>query len=119
MAGVRREAPEAHQPVEPIPGLDALADAFLSLRTADELRRFLRDLCTFPELEALTHRWQTVLLLDQDVAKKQVFKKGSVLEGTLTYAKEKGDDRGITVTVEWKGNGEQGEVEGRVERTMA
>jgi protein arginine N-methyltransferase 3 len=38
-----------------------------------------------------------------------------VLEGSLTYAKEKGDDRGITVTVEWK----QGDVEGRVERTMA
>ncbi|KAF2853071.1 histone-arginine methyltransferase CARM1 [Plenodomus tracheiphilus IPT5] len=66
-----------------------------------------------------THWHQAVLLLDDDVAKKQAFKKGSVLEGTLTYAKEKGDDRGITVTVEWKGKDEQGEVEGSVQRTMA
>jgi protein arginine N-methyltransferase 3 len=62
-----------------------------------------------------THWHQAVLLLDKSVAEKQVFGKGSVLEGSLTYAKEKGDDRGITVTVEWK----QGDVEGRVERTMA
>ncbi|KAI4618308.1 uncharacterized protein J4E87_007976 [Alternaria ethzedia] len=66
-----------------------------------------------------THWHQAVLLLDQEVAEKQAYKKGTVLEGSLTYAKEKGDDRGITVTVEWKGKGEQGEVEGKVQRTMA
>ena len=44
---------EARQPVEPVGGLDALADAVLSLRTRDEAQRFLRDLCTLPELEAL------------------------------------------------------------------
>jgi protein arginine N-methyltransferase 3 len=63
-----------------------------------------------------THWHQAVLLLDEDVAGKQGFKKGAVLVGTLQYAKEKGDDRGITVTVEWKGRGDAGEVEGR---TMA
>ncbi|KAF1937393.1 histone-arginine methyltransferase CARM1 [Clathrospora elynae] len=66
-----------------------------------------------------THWHQAVLLLDKEVAEKQVFKKGTVLEGSLTYAKEKGDDRGITVTVEWNGKGEKGDVEGKVERTMA
>lgn len=66
-----------------------------------------------------THWHQAVLLLDDEVAKKQSFKKGSVLDGTLTYAKEKGDDRGITVTVEWRGKGERGDVEGTVQRTMA
>jgi protein arginine N-methyltransferase 3 len=66
-----------------------------------------------------THWHQAVLLLDPEVAEKQAYKKGTVLEGSLTYAKEKGDDRGITVTVEWKGKGEQGEVEGKVQRTMA
>ena len=39
----------------------------LGLKTADEVQRFLRDLCTLPELEALTHRWQTVQLLEQGV----------------------------------------------------
>jgi protein arginine N-methyltransferase 3 len=63
-----------------------------------------------------THWHQAVLLLDRDVARKQVFTKGTVLEGTLQYAKEKGDDRGITVTVEWEG-GEK--IKGSVTRTMA
>ncbi len=53
--------------VEPLPGLDELADAVLSLRTRDEAQRFLRDLCTLPELEALSHRWQTVRLLEEHV----------------------------------------------------
>ena len=51
--------------VEPIPGLDELADAFLTLRTRDESRRFLRDLCTLSELEALSHRWHIARLLDE------------------------------------------------------
>jgi len=57
--------PDDLRTVEPLPGLDDLADAVTSLRTRDEAQRFLRDLCTLPELEALTHRWQTVQLLDQ------------------------------------------------------
>ena len=84
MAGARREAPEAPQPVEPIPGLDALADAFLSLRTTDEARRFLRDLCTFPELEALAHRWQTVLLLDQGVPYVEIAGRVPTSTATVT-----------------------------------
>jgi TrpR-related protein YerC/YecD len=51
--------------VEPIPGLDELADAFATLRTHDEYRRFLRDLCTLSELEALAHRWHIARLLDE------------------------------------------------------
>jgi TrpR-related protein YerC/YecD len=53
--------------IEPVAGLDDLADAVLSLRDRDEARRFLRDLCTLPELEALAHRWQTVRLLEQGI----------------------------------------------------
>jgi TrpR-related protein YerC/YecD len=58
----------AHEPahaVEDIPGLDDLADALLTMRTRDECRRFLRDLCTLGELEALAHRWQIARLLEQ------------------------------------------------------
>src|SRR6187551_1408416 len=50
-----------------VPGLGGLADALTTLRTRDEVTRFLRDLCTLPELEALAHRWQTVILLDEGV----------------------------------------------------
>jgi TrpR-related protein YerC/YecD len=54
-----------YRDVEPILGLDELADAFATLRTRDEFRRFLRDLCTLSELEALAHRWQIAKLLDE------------------------------------------------------
>jgi TrpR-related protein YerC/YecD len=50
--------------VEDVAGLDDLADAVLALRTRDEARRFLRDLCTLGEFEALTHRWQIARLVD-------------------------------------------------------
>ena len=53
----------ADHPVETLSGLSELADAFQSMRTTDEVTRFLRDLCTLPELEALVHRWQTARLV--------------------------------------------------------
>ncbi|MHB8060542.1 MAG: YerC/YecD family TrpR-related protein [Gaiellaceae bacterium] len=49
---------------EDIRELDALAEAILSLRSSDELTRFLRDLCTRAELEALAHRWLIARLLE-------------------------------------------------------
>jgi TrpR-related protein YerC/YecD len=64
----KSEAGPAHEPehaVEDIVGLDDLADALLSLRSREECRRFLRDLCTLGELEALVHRWQIARLLDE------------------------------------------------------
>ncbi len=57
-----QKAEPAHV-VEDVPGLDELADAVLTLRTRDEARRFLRDLCTLGELEALAHRWQIARLV--------------------------------------------------------
>ena len=74
----------AYRDVEPIPGLDELADAFLTLRTRDESRRFLRDLCTLSELEALAHRWQIAQLLDQ---------------GRLSYVEIADEVGGSTATV--------------------
>jgi TrpR-related protein YerC/YecD len=74
--------PEAQ--VEPIPGLDALADAFVVLRTRDEARRFLRDLCTFPELEALAHRWQTALLLEQRIPYVEIAERVPTSTATVT-----------------------------------
>jgi TrpR-related protein YerC/YecD len=70
--------------VEPIPGLDELTDALLSLRTRDEARRFLRDLCTFPELEALSHRWQTVLLLEQGLPYVEIAQRVPTSTATVT-----------------------------------
>jgi len=64
MARRRSDEPARHG-IEDVPGLDELADAFLSLRTREEARWFLRDLCTLGELQALAHRWQIVRELDE------------------------------------------------------
>ena len=67
--GATRTTPQAKdvtvRSVEPVPGLDELLEALASLRTRDEYRRFLRDLCTLSELEALSHRWEIARLLDE------------------------------------------------------
>ena len=70
--------------VEPVPGLDDLADAILSLQDRDEAKRFLRDLCTLPELEALTHRWQTVRLLEQGVPYLEIAERVPTSTATVT-----------------------------------
>src|SRR4051794_28266563 len=48
-------------------GLDELCDAFLALRDRDEVARFLRDLCTLGELEALTHRLQVARMVARGI----------------------------------------------------
>ena len=78
------ETTTARTPVEPVPGLDELADAILAVRTQDEAQRFLRDLCTLPELEALAHRWQIVLLLDEGVPYVEIAERVPTSTATVT-----------------------------------
>ncbi len=70
--------------LENVPGLDDLARAVLSLETADEVTRFLRDLCTLPELEALAHRWQTVRLLEAKVSYVEIAERVPTSTATVT-----------------------------------
>ena len=51
---------------------DALFEAIISLRTADECRNFFRDLCTPAELQALVDRWQVVELLEQGLPYRKI-----------------------------------------------
>src|SRR5450759_1062968 len=53
---------------EDIRELDALAEAIISLNGGEEVKRFLRDLCTRAELEALAHRWLIARLLEQGLS---------------------------------------------------
>lgn len=53
---------------EPSPADDAetaLLDAFLALKTREEAKAFLTDLCTPAELRAFAERWQVARLLDR------------------------------------------------------
>ena len=70
--------------VEPLAGLDDVVDAFLAMRTPDELKRFLRDLCTLSELEALAHRWQTARLVDQGVSYHEIAHRVPTSTATVT-----------------------------------
>ncbi len=44
---------------------NSLSQALLSLETAGEVKRFLEDLCTPAEIEAMVDRWRVAQLLDQ------------------------------------------------------
>ena len=84
MARARVKSSSELRSVEPIVGLDALADAFVVLRTRDEARRFLRDLCTLPELEALAHRWQTAALLERGMPYLEIAERVPTSTATVT-----------------------------------
>src|SRR3954447_12547515 len=80
---VNREQ-QANVDPEALPGVDDLIEALLALRTPDELSRFLRDLCTRSELEALAHRWQIVQLLDDGLPYLDVAEKAHASTATVT-----------------------------------
>ena len=55
-----------------------------TLRTADEVGRFLRDLCTLSELEAMAHRWQVARLLDEGMPYLQISRRTRASTTTVT-----------------------------------
>ena len=67
-----------------IEGIDELAAAIRTLQTTDEVTRFLRDLCTRAELEALAHRWQTAQLLDEGVPYLEIAERVPTSTATVT-----------------------------------
>jgi len=67
-----------------------------ALRTTDETRRFLRDLCTRSELEAMAHRWEVAKLLDQGLPYLEVAKRAHASTTTVTRV------------AQWLHNGEGG-----------
>ena len=70
--------------MEQVPGLRELAEALTSLRGPEDVTCFLRDLCTLPELEALAHRWQIVLLLEQGVPYVEIAERVPTSTATVT-----------------------------------
>ena len=66
----------------PFRPVEDLAAALVSLRTSEEARSLLRDLCTPQEIRTLAERWQVARLLD---------------EGQMTY-REIHDATGVSTT---------------------
>ena len=88
MANKKRTTPTAELPSharDEVPAtLGSLADAMLTLRDRGELLRFLRDLCTAPELEALAHRWEIANLLEQGMPYLEISSRVGTSTTTVT-----------------------------------
>jgi TrpR-related protein YerC/YecD len=67
-----------------------------SLRTAHEAERFLRDLCTRSELDAMAHRWEVAKLLAEGLPYLEVSKRAHASTTTVTRV------------AQWLRNGEGG-----------
>jgi TrpR-related protein YerC/YecD len=70
--------------------------AIASLRNRGEVERFLRDLCTRSELDAMAHRWEVAQLLDEGLPYLEVAKRAHASTTTVTRVSQ------------WLRNGEGG-----------
>ena len=61
-----------------------LCDAIVCLRSTEEAGRFLRDLCTLSELEAMAHRWQVARLLEQGLPYLEISRRTHASTTTVT-----------------------------------
>lgn len=61
----------------------ALCTAITALRDAEETRRFLRDLCTPAELQALVDRWRVVGLLRAGLTYRQINEQTGISVTTI------------------------------------
>src|SRR5580693_3192983 len=60
-----------------------LVSAMLTLRSVDECRAFLRDLCTPAELQAMADRWAVVECLRRGLAYRQIHQQTGVSTTTI------------------------------------
>ena len=61
-----------------------LFQAILALETRGEVERFLRDLCTLAELEAMAQRWAVARQLDRGLPYAQIASKTGASTTTVT-----------------------------------
>ena len=78
----RKAAPKDPDAGRPDP-LSPLLEAVLAMRSPEELRALLLDLCTPAELEALADRWRVVPLLLEGVAYREIHDRTGVSVTTI------------------------------------
>ena len=61
-----------------------LADAFATLRNADEALRFLRDLCTVNELREFAARWEVARQLDAGTSYHEISERTGASSATIS-----------------------------------
>ena len=66
------------------PQIRELGEAIASLRSPEEAARFLRDLCTLSELEAMAHRWEVVQLLEEGLPYLEISRRTHASTTTVT-----------------------------------
>ncbi len=66
------------------PEHEELFAAVASLKTPQEAERFLRDLCTLSELDAMAHRWQVARLLNEGLPYLEVARRAHASTTTVT-----------------------------------
>ena len=64
--------------------IEDLCRAIASLRSVAEIERFLRDLCTLSELEAMAHRWEVAKLLDEGLPYLAIAERTGASTTTVT-----------------------------------
>ncbi len=62
---------------------NALFEAVITLRSAEECRNFFKDLCTPAELQALVDRWQVVQLLEEGLPYRKIHDETGVSVTTI------------------------------------
>ena len=62
----------------------SMFEAVLALDSVDEAAAFFRDLCTLAELEAMSQRWQIVLLLDEGLSYREIAERTGASTATVT-----------------------------------
>ncbi len=64
--------------------MDALFRAILSLKNEDECSRFLEDLCTISELQAMKQRFEVALMLDEGRIYSEIAKETGASTATIS-----------------------------------
>jgi TrpR-related protein YerC/YecD len=75
-------APSSHQWTTP--EIEDLFEMLARLRSPDEVRSALRDLCTLGELETMAHRWRVAQLVDQGVSYQRIASETGASTATVT-----------------------------------
>lgn len=64
--------------------IDALFQAFLSLRSVTECYRFFEDICTITEIQSLAQRWEVAMRLDRGETYQDIAKSLNVSTATIS-----------------------------------